>query len=601
MRKSIFAVLSMLMVLSLVLAACAATTPTPTAEVVEPTAAAVEPTAAATEAAPTEAPVAEAIPTEYPRNETIYVSGAAWGPASTWNPFQPGSLANTTGTIGIVYEFLYDFDPQTGTMIPWLAESSTWSDPLTYEVTLRQGMTWSDGEPLTAEDVKFTFELGQKYAALWFSPVWNYLRTVTVTDETHLTFTFEDPLYQEWDNDLINVPIVPKHLWESKTEEEITVGANEKPVGSGAYQYLTNAEDRNVWVRNENWWGIAVYGKPAPKYIVDIRTSSNNIALGMVLKGELDLSNNFLPGVATLADQGYVETYYSEAPYMLSANTAVLFLNTTKKPMDDAAFRRALAFAIDVPSIVNTAYANLVKAANPTGMLPAFDRFLDQDVVNELGYTYDTAKAKEMLAAAGYKDTNGDGFVEAPDGSEIKLEVTCPSGWTDWMAAIDVIAKSAQAAGISIVAATPDYGAWNTAMQSGTFDMTLNNWANLSNTPWTLYNLLFNHPIREQMQSGNFGRWDNQEMFDLVDGLARIPTSDEAGMKAQLSKIEKLMLTELPMIPLWYNGLWAQFSTATWTNWPTETSENPTLPTTWSGYWQLGGLQTLINLKPAGE
>lgn len=601
MRKSIFAVLSMLMVLSLILAACAATTPTPTAEPVEPTAAAVEPTAAATEAAPTEAPVAEAIPTEYPRSETLYVSGAAWGPASTWNPFQPGSLANTTGTIGLVYEFLYDFDPQTGTMIPWLAESSTWSDPLTYDVTLRQGMTWSDGEPLTAEDVKFTFELAQKYAALWFSPVWNYLRTVTVTDDTHLTFTFEDPLYQEWDNDLINVPIVPKHLWESKTEEEITVGANEKPVGSGAYQYLTNAEDRNVWVRNENWWGIAVYGKPAPKYIVDIRTSSNNIALGMVLKGELDLSNNFLPGVATLADQGYVETYYAKAPYMLSANTAVLFLNTTKKPMDDAAFRRALAFAIDVPSIVNTAYANLVKAANPTGMLPAFDRFVDQDVVNELGYTYDTAKAKELLAAAGYKDTDGDGFVEAPDGSAVTLEVTCPSGWTDWMAAIDVIAKSAQAAGISIVAATPDYGAWNTAMQSGTFDMTLNNWANLSNTPWTLYNLLFNHPIREQMQSGNFGRWDNQEMFDLVDGLARIPTSDEAGMKAQLSKIDKLMLTEMPMIPLWYNGLWAQFSTATWTNWPTETSENPTLPTTWSGYWQLGGLQTLINLKPAGE
>ena len=194
---------------------------------------------------------------------------------------------------------------------------------------------------------------------------------------------------------------------------------------------------------------------------------------------------------------------------------------------------------------------------------------------------------------------DGDGFVEAPDGSAFKLEVTCPSGWTDWMAAIDVIAKSAQAAGINIVAATPDYGAWNTALQGGTFDMTLNNWANLSNTPWTLYNLLFNHPIREQMQSGNFGRYDSQEMFDLVDGLARIPTSDEEGMKAQLSKIQKLMLTDLPMIPLWYNGLWAQFSTSTWTNWPTETSANQTLPTTWSGYWQLGGLMTLINLKPA--
>ena len=92
-----------------------------------------------------------------------------------------------------------------------------------------------------------------------------------------------------------------------------------------------------------------------------------------------------------------------------------------------------------------------------------------------------------------------------------------------------------------------------------------------------------------------------QEMFDLVDGLAKIPTTDEEAMKVQLSKIQELMLTDMPMIPLWYNGLWAQFSESAWTGWPTEASANPTLPTTWSGYWQLGGLQTLINLKPAGQ
>ena len=485
-----------------------------------------------------------------------------------------------------------------GTMSPWLAESGTWKDPTTFDVTLRQGLTWSDGEPLTAADVKFTFELGQKYAALWFAPVWKYLTGVTAIDDTHVEFTFKDPLYQEWENDLYNVPIVPEHIWKDKSEEDITTGANEKPIGSGAYLYLSNADDRNVWERNDNWWGIGIFGKPAPKYIVDIRTSSNNVALGMVLKGEIDLSNNFLPGVAELANKGYVSTYFAEAPYMLSANTAVLFLNTTKMPMDDPAFRKALAFAIDVPGIVNTAYAQLVAAASPTALLPSLSKYVDADAVANLGYTFDTAKAKQLLAAAGYKDVDGDGFVEAPDGSKIALEVTCPSGWTDWMAAIDIIATSAQAAGINIQAATPDYGAWNTALQGGTFDMTLNNWANMSNTPWTVYNLLFNHPIREQMQSGNFGRYDSQEMFDLVDALAKVPTSDVAGMQAACSKIQTLMLTDMPMIPLWYNGLWAQFSNSTWTNWPTETSSAPTLPTTWSGYWQLGGLQTLINLKP---
>lgn len=551
-----------------------------------------------TEAPTTEAPVIEA-PAEFPRAETLYVSGAAWGPASTWNPFQPGSLANTTGTLGYVYETLFDFDPLTGAITPWLAESSTWVDPTTFDVTLRSGLTWSDGEPLTSADVTFTFELGQTYAAMWFAPVWKYLTGVTAVDDLHLEFKFTDPLYQEWDNNLFNIPIVPEHLWASKTEEDITTGANNNPVGSGAYLYLSNAEDRNVWVRNDSWWGIDVFGTPAPKYIVDIRTSSNSVALGMVLKGEIDLSNNFLPGVAELVNQGYVSTYFPAAPYMLSANTAVLFLNTTKPPMDDAAFRKALAFAIDVPSIVNVAYAQLVKAASPTGLLPALDNFVDKTVVANLGYTYDTVKAKELLAAAGYADVNGDGFVEAPDGSAIALEVTCPSGWTDWMAAIAIIASSAQTAGINIQAATPDYGAWNTALQGGTFDMTLNNWASLSNTPWTLYNLLFRHPIQEQMQSGNFGRWENQAMFDLVDNLAKVSTTDVAGMQAACSAIQTLMLTEVPMIPLWYNGMWAQFSTATWTNWPSQgNADNPTLPTTWSGYWQLGGLMNLINLEP---
>jgi peptide/nickel transport system substrate-binding protein len=613
MRKRILSVLSLLMIFSL-LAACG---PTPAPQIVKETVpvevtkevvvketvpvevtkqvVVKETVPVEVTAVPTEVPAAQ---TTFPRNETIYVAGSAWGPPSTWNPFQPGSLANTTGTIGFLYEFLFGYDPFTGEMIPWLAESGTWTNPTTYDVVLRQGLTWSDGQPLTSADVKYTYELGKQYAAIWFSPMWRYLTGVEATDDLHLTFTFNDPLYQEFENNLFNIPIVPKHLWESKSEEDITVGANENPVASGAYLYMATGADRNIWVRNDNWWGNDVFGKPAPKYIVDILTSSNNAALGMVIKGELDLSNNFLPGVAELANKGYVQTYFAQPPYMLSANTAVLFLNTTKKPMDDPAFRKALAFAIDVPSIVNTAYAQLVSAASPSGLLPTLSNYIDQDVMNRLGYSFDTAKAKQMLAAAGYKDVNGDGMVEAPDGSKFELQVTCPNGWTDWMAAIDVIAKSAQAAGINIKAATPDYGAWNTDLMGGTFDMTLNNWASLSNTPWKLYNLLFSHPIMDQMQNGNFGRYENQDIFDLVDALARVPMSDEQGMKDACSNIQEAMLTEMPMIPLWYNGMWAQWSTSTWTNWPTEKSPKPTTPTTWSGYWQLGSLQTLIDLKP---
>jgi peptide/nickel transport system substrate-binding protein len=121
-------------------------------------------------------------------------------------------------------------------------------------------------------------------------------------------------------------------------EIALRLGVSDSLCGSGAYVYETHSEDRNVWVRNENWWGIDVFGKPARKRIVDIRFASNNVALGSVVKRDLDLSNNFLPGIATLSEKGYVTTYFEEAPYMLSANTAVLLLILVKNIINNSKY-----------------------------------------------------------------------------------------------------------------------------------------------------------------------------------------------------------------------------------------------------------------------
>ncbi len=538
----------------------------------------------------------------FPRHETLYISGAAWGPPTDWNPFITWSKANTSGTVGLIYEPLFFYDPLEDKLIPWLAAESVWVNPTTFEVVLREGLTWQDGTPLTADDVVFTYQLGQKFPALWYSGMWNWLLSVEALTPYRVRFSMaENPPYQEFENNLYTIAIVPKRIWEVRSEAEVTSGANANPVGSGAYRYLSHGPDRNVYVRNEDWWGTRLLGlKPAPKYIVDIRFANNNLALGALLMGDVDLSNNFLPGIGGLIEQGYVKAYLPNAPYMLAANTAVLFLNTTIKPLNDREFRRALAHAINVDDIIKFAFAGLVEKASPTGLLPSLSKYANQDVVRELGFTYDPAKARAILAKAGYVDRDRDGFVEAPDGSKIRLEVTCPMGWTDWMEAIRVIAASARAVGIDLTAKTPDYGAWNTALVTGTFQMTLNNWAGLSNTPWTLYNLLFNNPIREIMGGGNFGRYDNPEVFSLLSQLARTPTWDLAGMQAVCADIQRILLTDMPLIPLWYNGLWAQYNDSVWTNFPSAAPGSPKhLPCTWAGYWQMGGLLMLTELRPA--
>jgi peptide/nickel transport system substrate-binding protein len=455
---------------------------------------------------------------------------------------------------------------------------------------------------LTAADVKFTFELGQK-APVNISTVWRYLDSITQVDEYTVRFNFKTTLYQQWGNTLYSTPILPEHIWSEMTTEQITSGANEKPIGTGPYLFDTVGQDRMVWVKNDNWWAKSALGlDPKPKRIVDIVNGSNNVALGLILQGELDLSNNFLPGIATLVEGGYgIQTYYAEPPYMLSANTAWLLMNLQKKPMDDPAFRRAVAFAINVQQIVETDYGNIVQAANPTGLLPIWDQYADQEVVQELGFRYDPEMAKLILADAGYKDSNGDGFVETPDGAKIELKINNPDGWTDWMEANRIIVNGLQAVGINAQSNFPDYGGYIDQRNQGAFDMMIANDAQMSNTPWTYYNWMYQHPLEDiaTLQNGNYGRYDNEEAFALVDQLDQTKVDDIVGMKAVMSKLQRIQLTDMPLIPMWYNGAWAQYSNAVWTNWPSAAEgANHHLPVTWRGYWNMTAILMLCDVEP---
>ncbi len=557
--------------------------------------------ATTTTAAPEEPTTTAAAPVgEYVRAETLYTSGTQWGPPSNWNPMVTWGYA--TGTLGLVYEPLFIYDPFTDEYIPWLAESGEWTSDNVYVVTLRQGVKWSDDEDFNAEDVVATFDLGEKYESVQYHPMFEWLESYEATGDYEVTFTFSDPLYQEWGNFLYSRPMLPEHIWSSLSEEEVTNGANENPIGTGPYVYETHDQDRMVWVkRSDAWWATAAYGyDPAPTRVIDIVNGSNNVALGLVLQGGLDLSNNFLPGVATLVAGGYgIQTYYPDAPYMLAANTAWIVTNNTKAPLSDPEFRKALANSIDVSKIVQNVYGNIVSASNPVGLLPIWEQYVDQDLVAEKGFSYDEAKAKQILADAGYADTNGDDFVEGLDGSEIALKIIVPFGWTDWMESIRVISEGAMAAGINLEVEFPDYSAYADAKNAGDYDTLIANDAQMSNTPWTYYDWMFQEPIMETMTNGNFGRYDNQVAFDLVTELDKVKLGDVEGLKAVIGDLQDIQLTDYPIIPLWYNGLWAQYSTAVWSNWPgSGDDQNHYLPASWRGYWNMTAILMLCDLQP---
>jgi peptide/nickel transport system substrate-binding protein len=534
----------------------------------------------------------------YERNETLVYGGGLWGAPTNWNPLTP--WGEVTGTGGLVYEYLFHYYPLTDEYQPWLAVKGEWVTPKVYEVELRKGVKWTDGKSFTAEDVVFTFEVA-KNNALHYSNVWEWIVSVEAVSPTKVKFVFGDePHYQEWKNIIYDLRILPKHIWANMSPEEYLSTANANPVGTGPYMADSTGQDRMVWVRNDNWWGNDVFGQPKPKYLVNLVVNSNNVALGMLMKGELDLSNYFIPGVPKIKDTFGLTTWYKGKPYMLSENSALLFLNTTKGAMKDATFRKALAFAINPEIIVERVFENQVEVANPTGLFgEGWMKYYDETVAEAYGFSYDPKKAIEMLDENGFVDVNGDGWRDDKNGNAMKFEIIVPNGWTDWMESIKVIANNFQAIGINAVPSFPDYGIYMNRIQDGSFDMCINNFASSrSSTPFTYWNWVATDEIDGKLVTdGNYSRYDDDELFTLIDEFNRMQDTDK-GIMEKASEIQKKLLTAMPSIPLWYNGLWAQSTSNVWTNWATE--DNPTgYPCSWAGKMQFGFVEMLIELESA--
>ena len=548
------------------------------------------------------APSAALAASSYPRNETLYSSGAQWGNIVGFNPYA-GTFA--TYTVGFAYETLYQYNPITDKYTPWLASDSSWTSPNVFEMTIRKGVKWSDGTPFTPEDVKWNIDLGRFDTVAW-SNLYKDMASVEVQgDKVVITFKSTPP-YQQWYNQMWNIPMVQPAQWKDHaTEKDITSWSPKAPIGTGPYVLDPNGYDpttRVVWKQNpEGWWAAkdGLLPAPKPKYVIDLVNSSNNVALGQMLSGQEDLNNNYLPGLSRLIQSGYdIHTYYKDPPYMLSYTTTWLVPNDTKKPMNDLAFRKALAYAINTDQIANIDYAKMVPASDPTGLLPTWKKWEDKSAIKKYGITYDPAKAKQILEEAGYK-MGADGYFTEPDGTPIDLKLEVPSGWSDWMQAIQMIASDAKAAGIKIDPSYPDYNTWVYDRNSGNFDLLLNSSVSISDTPFTQYQYLYNNPILDTQTTYNFARYKDDNAWNLVQKLNHTPKSDTAGMQKIITELQTTQMQNVPQIPLWYNGAWAQMSTKYWKDWPADGTKRQNMPLSWGGALQMSGIDTIANVVPA--
>jgi peptide/nickel transport system substrate-binding protein len=532
--------------------------------------------------------------TSFPRTETLYTSGTAYSPPSNWNPLDTGNYA--TGTQGLIYEPLFLYDPQKGTYDPWLATgdiNAGWKGN-TYVINVRPGVKWSDGQALTGADVAYSINLARTNATDPYSANVSTVATAVASGNT-VTVTFKGtPGYTEFTDYLWKAPVLPQHVWSKFPASQIATDANAHPVGTGPMTLDTYNAQEVAYQTKPGWWATSALGLSFKfKYLVDVVNGSNDQELGQLTAGNIDWSNNFLPGINQLmgavgGNSGYtLKTYYPTTPYMLSANTVWLEPNDSVAPMSNVNFRKALAYALNPSAIAQTVYGGIAKAANPTGLLPNLSSYVNQGAVSSGAPTYNPAKAKQFLAQSGYK------------GQAITLQV--PDGWSDWMDATTVIKSELDAIGINLQLVYPQANARTSNVTNGNFDLQLDNNAGLDSTPWSYYQRVYQLPIAKQQTSQlNWERYSSPADWSLVQQAATVPLTDTSKLDSLYTQLQTDFFQQEPVIPLWYNGAWFQGNTQVWQDYPSSAGTDQNMPVMWNGY--IGAMTTvyaLANLKPA--
>ena len=492
-----------------------------------------------------------------------------------FNPYSSGKRNTTT----YMYEPLVIINEMSGEETPWLATGYEQPDAKTVVFTIRDGVTWSDGEPLTAEDVKYSFDLVKKHPEMDLKGAWSHLKSVEVDGKTvvaHLQ-TEDVPAAKILAQQLI----VPEHIW-SEVKDPVT-WTNEEPVGSGPYTLGEFTPNQYTLKKNASYW-------QADKVAVEelVQPAANS---------ELDIVNNGYDwAYAFMSDveDTWVKADPENNTYWFPAGAAIsLIPNMTKAPYDDVDFRKGVALALDKQVIADKAEQGYVDRASQTGlMLPNQDAILDTSIPNQGYVDQDTDAALASFEKAGYTK-KGDRLVDS-SGKPLKITITTPNGWSDWLQGVEQVKSQLTAIGIDVTVVQPQAAAYQKELRTGDFDMIMGTVGG-TGQPFQDYNGLMGSEFRldiGQTASGNFGRFESQEADDLLAELK--VTTDEAKQLEITHQLEQITYEQLPMIALFYGGSWGLFSNKNFTGWPS--ADDPyASPKTWDST----PLLILTHLEPA--
>jgi peptide/nickel transport system substrate-binding protein len=489
---------------------------------------------------------------------------ASW--VRNFNPLTTATAARWPALAG-VYEPLFVFNSIQASYVPWLGVAYEWRERnRVLRVTTRAGVLWSDGQPFTARDVAFTFQLMKRHPALDRRGTWGFLSDVRALDDRTVEFGFKRVFIPGFD-EVAAQQIVPEHVWSSVADP--VAFPNENPVATGPFTEVRVFRNQVYELgRNPRYWQK---GLPHFDAIRCLAYPSNDRANLALVFDELDWAGNFIPAVDRVFVARNPEHHHYWFP--LTGSSIFLYANTVRAPFDDVRVRKALSLAIDRELLVDVALYHYSRPADATGLSDAYSAWRNPEIAAGADWVrYDVARANALLDEAGFR-RGADGVRLLPDGRPWKYEILTVSGWSDWVRATQVIARGFRQIGIDASVRTYDFSAWFQRVQEGNFDLSLG-WSFEGPTPYLFYRWLMSSTTLVPTgvaSMGNWHRYGSASADSVLAAFEREP--DPAAMKRLSDALQQAFVDEAPAIPLYPNPSWAEYNTARFTGFPSE--ENP--------------------------
>lgn len=526
---------------------------------------------------------------QLPRNETLYFNGQQWDPVICWNPYSTScnnslAIAQQDNSRVIMFETPYIYNMLNGEQFPLLADGPyTWNEAMTeLTFTLKTAAHWSDGTPVTADDVAYTWYANVTYSTNAGNTFANFIDDVTVINPHTVRVIAKQDGFGKAINPLmvevfLNSTYVIQKAWTQTLEvrsgsdpDAFKSDLAEDVVWSGPYHKFYSDNSAVVFIRDDDYWGqdASMWGKlPTPKYLAHILYINNYAAEVAFETLKVDVSQQFIPDVQDLwlVNHLPISTYLPDAPYMVDASLPTAFYNLAAYGLDNAIIRKAIAIAIDYDAIVTDAMSNQSVTFHqvPRSLMnpsPYEQSLYDHDAVHDLQWTgSDNNGAKQLLDDAGIVDTNTDGWREY-NGQTLHYVATCPNGWSDWMAAVEIIAEAGQNIGIDITTNYPDYGAyqnvvtnWSVLQGSAGYDIFMM-WTDGVGPaePWSRVWRLISSEFAgtDGNWNGNWGGYSNPAADAIIQAI--LYETDPILLKQYYTDLTEIYLTDIPSFSVMY-------------------------------------------------